>query len=241
MKSFKNALIVLICFTSATLFAANRPLFNQIKEDSPQYHQIRQAILTAKGRVGPKPTKEDPLNEILPGLYIGSLKALPITQKYRISHVLCCRKEFILPKDRRAIFRGMHLSDTPAQSILPYFQIAFPFINSSRTGVLVHCYKGHSRSAAVTIAYLMYKFDVPFRAALNFVQSKRPTCQPNQGFCRQLLSYEAYLKQHPHSYPKMSIPATPKKPAKAKKDKKSKKQTKKNKKKAKKKKKQLVG
>jgi hypothetical protein len=42
------------------------------------------------------------------------------------------------------------------------------------TKVLVHCTEGVSRSAAVVIAYLMWKFQVSFEEAHNHVLSKRP-------------------------------------------------------------------
>jgi hypothetical protein len=40
--------------------------------------------------------------------------------------------------------------------------------------VLIHCYRGAQRSAAVCAAYLMYKFHIPAAEACAFLRARRP-------------------------------------------------------------------
>nr|CAD1832933.1 unnamed protein product [Ananas comosus var. bracteatus] len=52
---------------------------------------------------------------------------------------------------------------------------------------LVHCVRGSSCSAAIVIAYLMWRHAIPFDAALRRVKAARAAADPNLGFTAQLL------------------------------------------------------
>jgi len=52
--------------------------------------------------------------------------------------------------------------------------------------ILVHCTQGVSRSPTVVIAYLMWRYHVPYDKAFAFVQSKRLQIDPKQGFVEGL-------------------------------------------------------
>lgn len=53
---------------------------------------------------------------------------------------------------------------------------------------------GKSRSATVVVAYLMWKFGMTAKAALEQLCEGRPVCEPNPGFCEQLGVWERMLK-----------------------------------------------
>lgn len=62
--------------------------------------------------------------------------------------------------------------------LAPYFRSAIEFINDSfmyKMSVLVHCKEGDSKSAALVIAYLIYKFKISFDKAYDVVKAKRPS------------------------------------------------------------------
>ena len=66
---------------------------------------------------------------------------------------------------------------------------------SIKNKVLVHCQVGMSRSATIVIGYLMRKFpDMTLNKAFRFVKSKRPIVNPNEGFIKQLKSFERTLE-----------------------------------------------
>merc|ERR1711933_223390 len=89
-------------------------------------------------------------------------------------------------------------------SILPYFVKAIRFIEAVRdensgkndNRILIHCHAGISRSATITIAYLMYSWKLTMFDAITHVQSKRYIIQPNQGFKNQLLDFYLYLEEN---------------------------------------------
>lgn len=56
--------------------------------------------------------------------------------------------------------------------------------------VLVHCYHGVSRSAAIVAAYLMRAHKLSLDSALGRVRAHRPCASPNDGFLAQLRLFE---------------------------------------------------
>ena len=59
----------------------------------------------------------------------------------------------------------------------------------------VHCSAGRSRSAFVTAAYLMYRYDWSRDRALAYLRSQRPITRPNPAFVDRLLDWERELNR----------------------------------------------
>ena len=59
--------------------------------------------------------------------------------------------------------------------------------------VVFNCAQGRSRSGAMAAAFLMHRHGIGSVAALHRVQERRPFCQPNPGFIRQLAAMEATI------------------------------------------------
>ena len=75
-----------------------------------------------------------------------------------------------------------------------YLYAAIDFITAaleknSRAKILVHCYKGNSRSVAVVAGYFMWKNGLTETEALDLIRSKRSFIDPNLGFVGQLMMF----------------------------------------------------
>ncbi len=59
--------------------------------------------------------------------------------------------------------------------------------------MLVHCKMGVSRSASTVIAYAMKQQHWPLDVALAYVRDRRSIIKPNEGFMKQLQTYNGIL------------------------------------------------
>ncbi|XP_067123498.1 dual specificity protein phosphatase 16-like [Centruroides vittatus] len=137
---------------------------------------------------------------ILPFLYLGSQnEALnkEILQNHNITYELnvsttCPKPDFI----QDAHFMRIPVNDNYSEKLLPYFPLAFQFLDKVRESsgsVLVHCLAGISRSPTIAIAYVMHHLHLNSDDAYRYVKAKRPTISPNFNFLGQLLEYEKQL------------------------------------------------
>ncbi|KAJ3427496.1 dual specificity protein phosphatase [Anaeramoeba flamelloides] len=137
---------------------------------------------------------ERPPNKILDGLYLGSFEvasSLHELEKVNITHTLNMHHEKVEYPD--IITKNLPIWDDPEWDLLSVLEECFDFIDKaikSDGNVLVHCYAGISRSAAVVIGYLMKTKKMSYDDAYLFVKKKRPVAFPNEGFVKQLKSLE---------------------------------------------------
>jgi len=82
------------------------------------------------------------------------------------------------------------IEDMETEPLYRLFPEALQFIESSEGAVLVHCRQGISRSASITIAWMMRHNDWGFFQTLEFAQSKRSKISPNPGFINMLRAFE---------------------------------------------------
>ena len=90
----------------------------------------------------------------------------------------------------------LNVDDQPDQKLAPFFDDVADFLEKStlqNERVLVHCFAGLSRSAAVVCAYLIKKRKMTFKQAIQLVKVARPSVNPNDGFRKQLIEYEHIL------------------------------------------------
>lgn len=153
------------------------------------------ALAAARSR-----TRKDSLPcRVAPGLYIGgvgaarNLRALRkrgITAVVNASPLVPCH--FRDNPEGEFAYLVLPLFDDPDAELAPHVAAANAFIAAARargTAVLVHCYAGQSRSAALIIAHLMSSQGLGLTEAWAVTRAARPCAHPNSGFLRQLALY----------------------------------------------------
>mmetsp|Transcript_11961 Transcript_11961/g.35836 ORF Transcript_11961/g.35836 Transcript_11961/m.35836 type:complete len:480 (-) Transcript_11961:160-1599(-) len=88
------------------------------------------------------------------------------------------------------------LADVDTQNVAPFFNTTYDFVEEGRAAghaTLIHCGAGVSRSAALTIAYLMRRFTWNASKARAHVAERRSAVYPNDGFWRSLCALESQL------------------------------------------------
>ncbi|ETI27937.1 hypothetical protein G647_00386 [Cladophialophora carrionii CBS 160.54] len=94
-------------------------------------------------------------------------------------------------RESEFVLKLVKIRDLPNCDLLSILKEACTFIGTSLKnndgGVLVHCQKGISRSAAVVIAFVMEEMNLNYDTAFRYVRSSRSKARPNAGFQQQLI------------------------------------------------------
>ncbi len=142
------------------------------------------------------------MSKIERGLYLGNMEAATdvlLLESHHITHIITLdtvplpRKiSSFLP---RVNFLHLHVTDLVDEDILSHVDPAIEFIeeglSNENGGVLVHCFRGKSRSAAIVLAYVMRKYKYTLEKALRKVRARRSCICPHQGFLAQLKLFES--------------------------------------------------
>ncbi|KAG7370494.1 dual specificity phosphatase [Nitzschia inconspicua] len=129
------------------------------------------------------------------GLYVGSIGAaynLPALQQAGITHILSLEPAGACKWPD--LFTCLHIdtlydNSKPENNISQYFDRTLPFIDQAlKKGgrVLVHCWRGKSRSVSTIIAYLIQEYNWTPDYALDLIHETRPIAEPNEGYWQEL-------------------------------------------------------
>lgn len=125
------------------------------------------------------------MDEIVQGkLWLGNFRDAHKAIKSRSVDCIInvCRKGYETPK--AGIFcHHIAIQDTGHESTIPYMTVALKLLQleiSKSKKVLIHCAKGVSRSAALTVAYLMLEMNMEYIEAYNYLLEKRKRINPNK-------------------------------------------------------------
>lgn len=138
-------------------------------------------------------------NKIIDNLYLGNYIAaynMDLLNILKVKAIVNCTNEVGNLNSNKFIYLKLFLNDTPDENILNHFDSTADFIHNfikSNQGILVHCAAGVSRSATITIAYLMKYHKLKLKDAYHHVKKCRPIINPNEGFIRHLINYEYKL------------------------------------------------
>lgn len=111
----------------------------------------------------------------------------------------------LAPTGRRLVVMGVPDTDGAALALAPHFEFINAFIDKALAldkDVVVHCFEGKSRSAAVLIQFLMKRKKLSLRDAVSGMRRVRPGMRLNNGFRKYLNDLE--LKMRPDA-PTMTL------------------------------------
>lgn len=144
------------------------------------------------------------MQEVLPGLYLGPYAAankskLSSLLENGITHIVCIRQDadasFVRPNfEDHFKYLVLNIADSPIENIIQYIPKVCVFLDTcfqSGGKALIHGNIGISRSAALTIGYVMQKRNLSYKDAMQLVQQRRFCISPNEGFVQQLREYES--------------------------------------------------
>ena len=149
-------------------------------------------------------------SKILSYLYLGNksdAKSLSTLKSLNIKYILNCTPTKAMSsisgcpnyfeKSHDIVYKRIPIFDNNTGNLLVHIRSAYDFIEEGRHhgSVLVHCRQGISRSTSFVVCYLMRKNEFTLQEAVDYIQSIRPSAQPNESFLSQLESYEATLQQ----------------------------------------------
>lgn len=106
-------------------------------------------------------------------------------------------------KDLKLVRMTVPLRDMESEDLLDYLDVCLDFIDQSRKegSVLVHCFAGVSRSAAIITAYLMRTEHLSQEEALESLRQSCAFVCPNDGFLEQLKMFEEMGFKVDHASP----------------------------------------
>ncbi|XP_037635882.1 protein phosphatase Slingshot homolog 3 isoform X1 [Sebastes umbrosus] len=149
----------------------------------------------------------DKPSKIFDFLYLGSewnAANFDELQKNNIGYILNVTREIDNFFPESFTYMNIRVYDVEATDLLPHWTDTYNFINAARKrgqAVLVHCKMGVSRSSSTVIAYIMKQNRWSLDAALTYVRDCRSIIKPNDGFMKQLQTYNGILNasQQRHS------------------------------------------
>lgn len=137
-------------------------------------------------------------SKITENIYLGSFRAARdkdlLKRKYGITHVVNGTTDDN-PWPEHFLYHHVTMTDDARQDIRHQLGGCIAFIDEAvehRGRVLIYSDRGTSRSAALTIAYLMYSTQgMSVHEAYVFVKDRRYIVDPNRSFRRQLSQWES--------------------------------------------------
>ncbi|KAF2364343.1 Dual specificity phosphatase catalytic domain [Trinorchestia longiramus] len=160
------------------------------------------------------------MQEVFPGLFLGPLNSvcedkLPLLRSSGISHILCVRSELeasvMRPKFPQLFtYLEIHMSnDTPLSSVL---SPSLEFISRCIDGggrCLIQGFSGACRSAAIAVAFIMFRSQIGACDALQEVSARRFCLTINPDLLEQLKQYDEQTVLPESALEKSSRRSTP--------------------------------
>ena len=148
---------------------------------------------------------KDNVNLIIPGLYLGNAKSSlddTFLKEHNITTVFNCTKDLpfhysIKKKYRVPVDDNLQMEEIRNLELWS-FEIIYKLTKEHRQGnILVHCYAGMQRSAAVVCMYLIANYNMKHEQAISFLKHKRPIVfWPYTNFIKSIQAFEKAYERH---------------------------------------------
>ena len=139
------------------------------------------------------PEDENNMDKITPHIWLGNYKAAydkKELDKYNINYIINITDKIESPfNDKNYLIipiRDKYSCDNKSKNYIMYQILkSFDFINTAinnNSNILIHCKKGHHRSANLILFYLVYKYNIGYIPALIYINNiikyalNRKTC-----------------------------------------------------------------
>ena len=142
--------------------------------------------------------------EILPNLWLGNIKAAhskEFIENNKIDLIVNCSRDIPFLTNTTKNIRisvNDNLEKNEINRLYTYLSKAVELINDHlmiNNSVLVHCYAGKQRSAAVVAAYLMKYADLNYKESIGIIRSKREVAfKPGINFEAALIKFQSFLE-----------------------------------------------
>lgn len=122
------------------------------------------------------------VNEIVPGLWLGNLKAASSEELLKMHNIKTVfsvmDKHYLVPKYHSVNYYVLPIDDreTCRKNIDNMVDVCVTNIHKllKSTNILVHCKNGHHRSAVIVGCYLMKYWDMDYETVVKFINMVRP-------------------------------------------------------------------
>lgn len=151
----------------------------------------------------------DSASHIFDHVYLGSdwnASNLEELKENRVGYILNITREVDNFFPGTFYYYNIRVYDLEETELLHHWENTYKFIQKAKnagSNVLVHCRMGISRSASTVIAYGMKEYGWSLGDTMKHVKARRSIIQPNQGFWKQLVTYEGILNSSKQRYNKL--------------------------------------
>ena len=148
-----------------------------------------------RGYIQPYISTDFMVNKITDCIYIGDISSAfnrDELKKLGITHILSAILGVDPPFPNDFTYMNVHIRDVTKEPLSQHLDECVEFIEQAVNNgerILIHCMAGKSRSVSIVIAYLI-KQGMSFTEAYDLVKFYRRVANPNQGFVKQLVTYE---------------------------------------------------
>ena len=154
---------------------------------------------------------KDKIDEVTEYLFVSGREPASnadMLKSLQITHIVNCTARTCESPFKDLTYLNLYLDDTPKSSIDLLLYEVVDFVRRARSEggkILVHCEAGVSRSCSFVMGVLIASHEMSFKNAFDRVTLVRRVCNPNAGFCSQLIAFAKRFRSSTVSRPRLYV------------------------------------